>query len=50
MKYIPKECNGSERGSCDILDNIFLTTFLNCLALPKNYLAQDPFPLDAFLN
>jgi len=28
----------------------FLTTFLNCLALPKNYLAQDTFPLDAFPN
>jgi len=28
----------------------FLTTFLNCLALPKKYLAQDTFPLDVFLN
>jgi len=27
-----------------------LTAFLNCLALPKKYLAQDAFPLDVFLN
>jgi len=28
----------------------FLTIFLNCLAFPKKYLAQDTFPLDAFLH
>ena len=39
--YIPKEFDSSERGSCDIL---------KLSRLSKKYLAQNPFPLDAFLN